>query len=249
MVDAGFADRDGDRGARHRLCRLRQGDQRGAVAFRREAGSPRRRSTDADPPRRPRSSAPRRSARDRIPESRAQSRCAAGKPVIQVEASALPQPLSLAGRCRADARDFRLRSAISPCSISSASPSDAWPENRKTGKRAAASALAKRSKFDTGAATWRPAHCALSAASVAPRPTSPQESSVALRRLPNGEAGVRLSPIRKNSRLLLVRKIGNRACQFSHEAVMHFGQFADDHHDIGPPARLARRNGHARPCR
>ena len=25
---------------------------------------------------------------------------------------------------------------------------------------------------------------------------------------------------------------------------MHFGQFADNHHEIGPPARLARRDGH-----
>ena len=249
MVDAGFADRDGDRGARDRLRRLRQRDQRDAVAFPGRLRSPRRRPRDADPLRRPRScraTSKRQGSNSGKPRAKP---VRSGKPVIQVEASALPQPLSLAGRCRADARDFRLRSATSPCSISSASPSDAWPENRKTGKRAAASALAKRSKFDTGAATWRPAHCARSAASVrAKARPSPQESSVALRRLPNGAAGVRsVADQEEFARCCLAERSGTVPASSATKLVMHCGQFADDHHEIGAPARLARRDGHARP--
>ena len=141
VVDAGLADRDGDGGARDRPRRLRQRDQCGAVAVSAAAGSRPaeiQRCKSASPAAIIRATSKRQGSNSGKPRAKP---VRSGKPVIQVEASVLPQPLSLAGRCRPDARDFRLRSAISPCSISSASPSAAWPENRKTGNRASASAL------------------------------------------------------------------------------------------------------------
>ena len=165
------------------LRRLRQRDQRSAVAVLRRCSV----AIGRDPEMQIRfagrdHAAPHRSARDRIPESRAQNRCAAGNPVIQVEASALPQPLSLAGRCRVDARDLSVEIGDQPLQHLQRQRVGGMAgkqEDRKAcrGERARESVEIRHRRR-----TCRPAHCARSAASVPPSPALPQESRVALRR-------------------------------------------------------------------
>ncbi len=51
-------------------------------------------------------------------------------------------------------------------------------------------------------------------------------------------------PDQKDFALIFGREIGNRLGKLADKLMMDLREFADDHHDIGAPARLAGRNGH-----
>ncbi len=198
MVDAGFADRDGDRRADDWRAGLRQRDQPGAVASGRQDGSPRRRSADEDQLRRPRACGRHRNARDRIREHRAQSRCACGKPVIQVGSKRAAPTTFACGQMQRGGARFPVEIGDQP--LQHLERQAVGCRGRRTGRPETAqspSALAKRSKIRHRRRHLPTATAARSAASVAARPASPQDRRVALLLPGCRDAPGLPSPIRK----------------------------------------------------